>query len=90
MKTIFKYTLDIDHVQVLEVPDGSEQLHFDIQEGKPCLWMVVDPKENKTQYEIVMLGTGWERSDEFFNEYEFIGTVQDNGFVWHFFGKEVD
>lgn len=90
MKAIYKYPLDIDHFQTLEVPEGAAQLHFGIQEGIPCLWMVVDPEEKKNKYEIAMLGTGWERSNDFFDDYEFIGTIQKDGFVWHFFGKEID
>lgn len=86
-QTIFKYLLQFNHEvnqTNLLLPVGAKVLCFDYQRGEPYLWVqhVQNPgrpsvtKETRT-FQIV--GTGW----EFPQPKQYIGTVQQDGYVWH-------
>lgn len=45
MKAIWKYGLKVDDRQVVKIPVGSEILTVQTQNGHPCLWVLVNPKE---------------------------------------------
>jgi len=58
-QTIWKYPLEFEDVQTIQMPIGAEILTAQIQDGKPCLWAVVDPeKENKPRF-IQIFATGY-------------------------------
>lgn len=46
-KSIWKFTLKITDVQTIEAPAFSEPLCVQIQNGVPCLWMLVMPEMEK-------------------------------------------
>lgn len=80
MKTIYKYTLTISEQQCIMMPIGAELLTVQEQHGTPCLWANVDDSLLYDTVPINMTGTGWPHKGG-----RYIGTVQINGFVWHYF-----
>jgi hypothetical protein len=61
MKAVYKFTLEMDtgRMQMIDVPKGSEVLHFAFQREQPRLWMLVN--EGQKELEVVHLrlaGTG--------------------------------
>lgn len=85
MNMIYKYELQIDDMQVIEMPKGSEILTAQVQNNKVCLWAMVDPVTSKTEgRKIRMIGTGNPVED---SNLKYISTVQMvNGLVvWHIF-----
>jgi hypothetical protein len=91
IKTIWKFELKVDDVQILEMPLGAEILTVQAQKYlniiKPCLWALVDPTEQKTKKRhIETFGTG---NPIYFdnNEYKYVGTYQlsNTGEIYHIF-----
>jgi hypothetical protein len=80
--TIWKYELPLAVEQTIEVPLGAQALCLQLQGGTPCLWVAVDPEAEKTPRKIVMVGTGMPGLNR---DTHYLGTVQLDGFVWHYF-----
>lgn len=57
-KQIWKYELDIELNQTIEMPKGAEILTVQTQNGHPCLWALVDPKQPTEERHIEMFATG--------------------------------
>ena len=89
MKKIYKYTLNIEDRQGLEMPTGAKILSAKNQGDNICLWALVDTEEKMTMtYEIEIFSTGNPvyENDKTFRE--FIDTcVMPNGLVWHLFKR---
>lgn len=81
MSVIWKYQLPLEPVFTLAVPLGATALHVAIQDGVPCLWAQVDPAAETTPRTLHMSGTGDLIPDGLIH----LGTVQMNGYVWHYF-----
>ena len=82
MSKIYKYQL----TPVLKVVSAQVKqiLSFQYQYGIPTVWIEIDeslPFQNIT-FEII--GTGW--TFKLFG-FTYLGTVQENGFVWHCYYK---
>lgn len=81
--TIQKYRFDIDLTEpfTLRIPEGSEILHVDAQDGKPCLWAHIDPSRPVVGWRFRLYGTG--------HRIEGVGahvaTFQMPPYVWHLF-----
>jgi hypothetical protein len=58
MKTIWKYTLEITGKQELHLPKGAEPLCVKMQKDIPCIWFLVDTKEETIKRTIYIYGTG--------------------------------
>ena len=88
-KRIWKYPLLINSYQVYKMPKGTEILSLQMQDGKPCIWALVSIPQNaklETEFRYFRtLGTGQQLDDHFTGPYKFIGTYQDDPFVWHVF-----
>lgn len=85
MKTIWKYDLQITSRQTLLMPRGSVPLSVQQQNGRLCLWAVVDPSAPMVGRDIQILGTGNPvRADAVL---AFLGTVQmqEGALVLHVF-----
>lgn len=80
MRAIFKYPIHIADRQTVSMPAGAVPLTVQMQHGLPCLWAAVDTSQPEEQVPIGMCGTGHPMP-----EGKYIGTVQDEGFVWHYF-----
>lgn len=97
MEKIFKYELEITDEQTIDMPSLSRILSVQEQNGKLCLWAVVEEKNAIKPRKIIICGTGNPLPDglrEFSYDApsgyttEFIGTVQMSyGLVWHVFAK---
>lgn len=86
MKTIHKYKLLSVHSSTILMPEGAEILAIQIQFNEVCMWVMVDLNNVVTQRCIETYGTGHELPDDM-KGHKYISTVQQNGFVWHFFER---
>lgn len=83
---IFEYTLDVVERQSIKTHTGAEALSLQLQHGKPTLWCMVDTRCVKCDRLIKMCVTGHEDPFPIRDLHkEYIGTIQLNGFVWHYF-----
>ena len=85
MKRIYKYQLEVTDEQYLELPKGADLLCVQTQNGKPCLWAIIDDEKKVTEkLQIITHGTG---HLVFGNIGQYLGTYQlRNGeFVGHCF-----
>lgn len=82
--TIWKFPLKISGggLQVVAMPEGAEIISLQMQGDVPTLWAWVNPKSPMNTRAFVMYGTGWGIGD---HPGKYIGTVQHEGFVWHYF-----
>ena len=81
MKTIHKFP--INGSGIVMMPIKAKILSVQLQGGVICLWAEVDTNFDKEARHILISGTGHRLDD--FEEKTFIGTVQENGLVWHIF-----
>jgi len=86
-QAIWKFNLKVADRQVLKAPPMIP-LTVQLQYGMPCLWAIVSVDEAEIEMPIIMRGTGWETDSEKLDmatKLRYLGTVQVNGFVWHYF-----
>ena len=83
-QVIYKFSLQImGGVQSIFMKEGSEILSLQEQHGVPTIWVKFPVDDDSSvERKFMMHGTGHESEDM---EGTFIGTVQINGFVWHYF-----
>jgi hypothetical protein len=77
MLTVHKFQFDTDGLST-DMARPIKPLHVDIQNGKLCLWMLVDT-EVKTNVDIIVTDTGHPVR----SHWTPCGTVIDPPFVWH-------
>ena len=58
MKTVFKYPLSAADEQIIEMPIGSVPLSVQMQNGKACLWALVNTAAEMGKLNIIICGTG--------------------------------
>ena len=85
-RTIWKYTLEWNDYEEIDLPCGTAVLHVGIHDDKLCLWCLVFPDEEllmKRRFRIA--GTGHPLADG--EIFEHVGTVMlENGaLVFHVF-----
>lgn len=78
---IYKYQFALVESQYVAMPGGAEVLSTGLQNGIITIWAKVDPNNPSVAYAFHIVGTGGEVPDNT----EFIGTVQQDRFVWHVF-----
>jgi hypothetical protein len=88
-KTIWKYPLELQDEQMIEVPVNSEYLHVALQDGVITLWVLVNPTYPKVGKIISIFGTGRTVS-VCYKKSQHIGTIFQGVFVWHIFDGSVD
>jgi len=66
------------------MPNGARVLSVQMQHGDPTLWALCNPNERPTERTFEIMGTGQPFE---WCEREFVGTVQNAGFVWHVFER---
>ena len=85
-KTIWKYQLEVEDFQSIEMPKDSQILTLKVQNGIPCLWVLCIPMNEKEKKDIVMYGTGHDiaTADE---PLSYIGTyqIQNGDLIFHVF-----
>jgi hypothetical protein len=81
---IYKYGLKLQAENYIKMPAISEIMDIQLQDGKPVMWVLVDPVSDDITVKIESYFTG-EKVDtnDFKNEY--IATIQHDGLVYHFF-----
>ena len=86
MVKIFKYPVSITDSFTLDMPKGADILSFQIQEGNPYIWALVNPEAEIEKRTFRLAGTG-HPIEELPLDLFFIGTVQMVGgnLVWHLF-----
>jgi len=80
---IFKYILKIEDTQRMYLPKEIKFLSVQIQYDILCVWARVDEDSESKSYIFHIYGTGQDCSDSL--KYLYLGTVQQNSFVWHVF-----
>ena len=89
-KTIWKYELDWDtDIQTIEIPKEGEILSCQVQNGKICLWVKINPEEDKVDRFIEIVGTGNPMFETFNVKRVFIDTIQfpTLNLVFHIFER---
>lgn len=86
MRVIYKYPVQIDDEFQITMPQYSEMLAVQIHEGKPYLWVLVDPTQECVPHIFYLAGTGHIRSKENLNKESYIGSFFLNRFIFHLFG----
>lgn len=83
--TVWKFPLNITDEQTIVAPVDPRILHLGVQNGQPCLWLLVDPTKERVEMKIRILGTGWAPADT--TMWLHLGTVFEDGgrLVWHYF-----
>lgn len=85
MKVIYKYSLD--ERNSFHLPVDFKILSVQIQNGSVCVWALVDTEAPTKTVLFPVYGTGHKLPDD---PGVYIGTVQDDNFVWHIFMKAFD
>jgi len=94
-KTIYKYPFHPGADELLIRSDYPLSfLTIQIQRGIPCVWALVDQNEYVKRkigytYRAVLYGTGWELDDQMLGTSNYVGTIQEDCWVWHCFVKDV-
>jgi hypothetical protein len=84
MKRIWKFPLKITDRQTITVPMFHKILTVQMQNGVPTVWVLVDPETEEIQVEFTIVGTG---NPTDVSACDYVGSVQERGFVWHVFSR---
>ena len=86
-KQIWKFGI-IPSQKTIEMPKGAKVLSVQMQNDIPCIWVLVDPKADKTKRTFEIFGTGHDIECDGISR-EFIGTFQmhSGSLVFHLFER---
>ena len=86
MRTIYKFKLETTDKQGIRASMRAKPLCVQVQNGEPCLWMLVDTDYDNRDYEVFVKGTGHPITPEEAS-LQYIGSYQlNNGaLVFHVF-----
>lgn len=87
MKRIYKFPLALRNAVTIDIHEGAEFLCVQAQNNVPTIWALVDPTRPTRQMTFYVVPTGAEASDQFWDEHEYLGTVQVYIFVYHVFAR---
>jgi hypothetical protein len=85
MKTIYKYEATFPSFEI-EVSTDCQILSVQQQDNVPCIWALVDKEKENTKRFFKWHGTGLDITEPGSRSY--IGTIQDQGMVWHLFEEQ--
>jgi len=85
MKTIYKYEVPMGDVSSIRMPQGATVLSFQMQNGTPFIWALINEDVPEAERQFVLVGTGHPIDDSW--SLKFIGTTQQGPFVWHLFER---
>ena len=86
MKTIHKFTMTSTE-QAFQIPGAAKILSAQNQQGRICIWVLLDEGDEKVERIFKAFGTGQEIDGVL--EKDFIGTIQVGEFVVHLFEKTI-
>jgi hypothetical protein len=83
--TIWKASLQVQDMQVVDMPRGAQILYVREQGGVPCVWFWCDTKQPKEPRLIATIGTGHDAPIP--GEGRYLGSyfVRDGQYVFHVF-----
>lgn len=81
-RRIFKYALEIEDKQYIEMPKDCDILDAQFQGGTLCVWAMVEPENAMRRIQFRIYGTGHPLPDNFGT---YVATVQQGHLVWHLF-----
>lgn len=86
-QTIWKYELTITDCQNISMPEGAEILTVQNQNGIPCLWVLVNPKNKTKLRTFEIFGTGHPILSGMGTSRKYISTFQmkNGNIVFHVF-----
>jgi Tfp pilus tip-associated adhesin PilY1 len=84
MNTIWKFPLQVTASQFVAIPWDCKPLAVQVQDGAIFMWAAVNSDSGPGSRRIVMCGTGGRLAPNA-TAATYIGTVQLEGYVWHFF-----
>ena len=87
MRSIWKFRLTGDSTPIKEKVIKWLSASYD-PSGDICVWAIGDPEagiDEKVEYDILQIGTGWDFSQNELDNMEFIGTVKEGFYMWHIF-----
>lgn len=89
MSRIFKYDLPIDGGMRVINMNNPRDISVDLdRDNWPCMWAAVDDNgEEGENYGVYCFGTGWLLPDNI-DDFDFIGRVNHNGYIWHYYIKK--
>lgn len=83
-RTVWKFPLTgitVEGEVNLRMPVNSQPLCIQVQEGKPCLWVLAYPNNPQMDYHFYIVGTGQPVE----SDWQYVGTWQEPPYVWHLF-----
>ena len=83
-KKIYKYQLEIQAHQRIEMPDGAEILSVQVQGSTICIWAIIEEGQPLGERIFRIFGTGHDLPRDI-HGFAFVGTVQTGPLVWHVF-----
>ena len=92
MRSIWKFELNGGNTQIKEKVIEWLSVGYD-PSGDICVWAIVDPEagiDEKIEYDILQIGTGWDFNQNELDNMEFIGTVKEGPYMWHIFVNQPD
>ena len=92
MRSIWKFKLTDDNTRIKEKVIKWLSAGYD-PSGDICVWAIVDPEakvDERIEYDILQIGTGWDFSQNELDNMEFIGTVEEGSYMWHIFVNQPD
>lgn len=72
----------------VQVPYGARLLSVGVQQDNICLWAAVDPGAPPVPHDIYLVGTGYPTKVP--RGAQFLGRVDESGFVWHCFAAPTE
>ena len=92
MRSIWKFRLTDDSTPIKEKVIKWLSAGYD-PSGDICVWAIIDPEvriDEKVEYNILKIGTGWDFSQNELDNMEFIDTVKEGPYMWHIFVNQPD
>lgn len=91
METIWKFPLEIQGSQEIQVPKGATILSVIDQNNIPVMYAIVDPEASKMPLKVQIRGTGRPVEKHLTDAHYFLGTVSILGgtLVWHVFVEKI-
>lgn len=84
-RTIWKFSLALEGLISLNMPEGAEILHFGMQGNVPTIWALVNEERPAAVRSFQLMGTGHELVELDGFPPAYIGTCFHGPYVWHLF-----